>query len=154
MNPYLPMIIGPFVGLVLGSTGEQIRQSIKTCKERKKLRQRLFEAFRFNLERINQMIGQLQEKGGKVEIPTYPLDTDLISSVMFSGRDLFKSQKEFDDLNLIRFQLVHLNTKLTLIWFSTNSTTNSMAHIPEFRDHLTREKISIGDILGRYEKVA
>jgi len=49
MNPYLPMIIGPFVGLVLGSTGEQIRQSIKTCQERKKLRQRLFEAFRFNL---------------------------------------------------------------------------------------------------------
>lgn len=67
---------------------------------------------------------------------------------MFNGRNYFKDQGEFDEINWRRYQLDHLNNKLAII---TNGG-GSDQYIQGFLQSLSREKTAIEALLGELKK--
>jgi hypothetical protein len=110
--------LSAFLGVIIGLWYSE-RKSVKLiASEKQGLRRKLIKAFRFNIERLKQMHGQLTSQDRIV--PDYRLDTESVSHVLFHGRDLFDDDAWFDKFNWQRFQLAHINAKVDFLNDITN----------------------------------
>jgi len=155
-------IIGSLIGVVVAVWYS--KREIRTFRmaDKKELRRKLIKAFRFNLDRLKQMEGQLTEK--RPAIPDYRLDTESVAHILFHGRDLFDNESWFDRFNWQRFQLVHINAKVDFLNEITNlsgiasDSIFSQGGVGHGRyvslvGHLKVSQKEISEMISDYEKV-
>jgi hypothetical protein len=125
--------------------------------EKKELRRKLIKAFRFNIERLDQMEKQLVTPP-RPEIPDYRLDTESVAHILFNGRDLFDGESWFDRFNWQRFQLVHINAKVDFLNDIINlsgiawNAELSRARYSSLVGHLKVSKKEISNLIQEFEK--
>lgn len=154
--------LSAFLGVVMGVWCSMRRLSELRVAKKKDLRRKLIKAFRFNLDRLKQMEGQLTTQQSQ-EIPDYRLDTESVAHVLFHGRDLFEDASWFDRFNWQRFQLVHINAKVDFLNELTN--LSGISPLPIFAPggvgysryvslvaHLKISQKEISDMILDYEK--
>jgi hypothetical protein len=154
--------LSAFLGVVMGVWYSKRQFVGLKNAEKKELRRKLIKAFRFNLDRLKQMEGQLTSKQ-RQEIPDYRLDTESVAHVLFHGRDLFGDESWFDRFNWQRFQLVHINAKVDFL----NDLTNLSGIVSDsifaqggvghsryvsLVGHLRTSQKEISDMIADYEK--
>jgi hypothetical protein len=129
------------LGVVFGTINQNRLDRITKDAARQNLGERLREAVQFNVDRMNDIEAHLTGKAtGTVSSPDFLLDTALINHVLFSGRDLFASNKEYEDLNWHRYQIEHINNKLRLLSepsLFAYYRASILEHIPGERTALT-----------------
>lgn len=76
------------------------------------LQKDLLETFKKNISLIKQCIDQLENKK---EIPNYLLDINSINHILFNGKQLFTNESLYKGLNRQRYQMEHINNKLTYL---------------------------------------
>lgn len=108
--------LSAFIGTLMGVYWAKCQFHKQNIFDRQQLRSDLIKSFRFNVDRLNQMSGQLS----KVIIPDYRLDTESLTHILFHGRELFDNPKWFDRFNWERYQLVHVNAKIDFLNDITN----------------------------------
>lgn len=156
--------LSAFLGVVMGIWYSKRQFADLRITEKKELRHKLIKAFRFNLDRIKQMEGQLTSQQ-RQEIPDYRLDTESVAHILFHGRELFHDESWFDRFNWQRFQLVHINAKVDFLNDLTNLSGISSGSIfaqggvghsryVSLVGHLKTSKKEISDMIADYEKVA
>lgn len=102
---FLSALIGSGIALCISN----IRRTRKINKDKNLAKKALIERLTFNNDRALQMLDQFD--GGK-EIPNYLFDTTGIIIWLSLSSELF-SKKLISDLNWHRYQLDHLNSKLS-----------------------------------------
>jgi hypothetical protein len=146
---WLEILIGFAVGLVYS----EVKDQIIFFGAKKNFQKNLHDLFYFNLDRCDQMKKQLTEpKNGMIEIPNYPFDTDALKHVIFDGRDFFKDQNSFDDINWRRYQLDHLNLKLAAINSLSTASPERDQLLQGFLLHLIPERKAIEELLGAWNQ--
>jgi hypothetical protein len=118
-------VVGSLIGVVVGVWYSRYELSKLRESEKKELRVRLIEAFKSNINGVQQMIGQLTSQPPC--IPDYRLDTESIAHILFHGRDLFEDENWFRQFNHQRYQLGHINAKVDFL----NDITNLSGITPD-----------------------
>ena len=113
------------MGVMIGVWYSKREFALARITQKQQLKLDLIKAFKFNIDRLNQMSGQL----AKSNIPDYHLDTESVAHVLFNGRQLFDDPKWFDKFNWERFQLVHINAKIDFLNDLTNLSGISQGSI-------------------------
>jgi hypothetical protein len=147
-------VLGSLIGLGAGVLLTKRQWKRERVEQTKALRVHLIKAFRSVLSGIEQGLGFLQSK--PPTIPNYRLDTVTIGHILLNGRDLFPTDKMFDDFNWQRYQLEHINTKLDYLhlYFSTSGGRPTMVAVHEFDSlvaHLKTTQREISEMLSSYE---
>ena len=147
MEFLLTNLFGAVLGLIVGLTYNKFETRFTKSSRQRIAKAQLAKAFRFNLDRIVQMLDQTSGCPPK-EIPNHPFDTHPVMQAMFYGRDLLGTPEDLASYNWHRYQLDHLNVKLIYILNHPASRTET---VPDFRDHLAGEQTAITDILSKLE---
>ena len=151
MEFLLTNLFGAVLGLIVGLSYSNIATWVTRTSRQKTARSKLAKAYRFNLDRIIQMLGQLSS--APPEIPNYPFDTDPIKTVLFYGDDLLGTPVEIQSYNSHRYQLDHLNLKLTQLLAASNPE-RQIKTMQDFLSHLRGEQKAIEDILLKLEEAS
>ena len=117
-------LVGVVIGFVLAVGYDLIVSTIRDCRTKKRLRIYIDDRLQFNLDRMNQMVGQLKNNN----VPTYLLDASSINNVLSQGHSLFDKQKQ-KDIDWVRFQFEHINHKLTLLPHYSNLYADILKHV-------------------------
>ena len=155
-------IIGSLIGVVVAVWYSKREIRAFRIVDKKELRRKLIKAFRFNVDRLKQMEGQLTSP--QQIIPDHRLDTESVAHILFHGRDLFDDESWFDRFNWQRFQLVHINAKVDFLNDFTNLSGISLDFISSqggvgqqrydnLVGHLKISQKNISELILDYEKV-
>ena len=108
--------VGAFVGLILGVWYSVCSDDEKREKEVRYLKLRLIAALEFNIEKVKQMLVDigLNTSDNKMWIPSFTLAPDMISHILFHGTP-FLNESFFGRFNKQRYELTHINEKLSIL---------------------------------------
>lgn len=95
--------LSALMGVILGVLYNNRRLRLFRVSETQELRRKLIKAFRFNIDRLKQMSGQLASQ--PPTIPDFRLDTESVAHILFHGRDLFANEQWFDRFGWQWYQL-------------------------------------------------
>lgn len=144
--------VGALIGIILGSLLSQWQWNQKLKRDKKILKANISTVFNFNLDRIRQCIDYLENKN---LIPNFLLDVNSVNHVLFKGRELFSTIEIFDKFNWQRYQLEHLNTKLSYYYFISTANTDIDLVRREYTslvNHLKTIESEISEMLLTYDK--
>jgi|GEM_PF-3302142 len=106
-------LFSAIAGVIIGNWYVRTEAEITLTNEKRRLRKELVKAFRFNIDRLNQMKGQLT--GPSCEIPDYALETQSVAHILFHGRKLFNNEEWFEKFNWYRYQFLHIDMKVQFL---------------------------------------
>ena len=136
---YYYALVSALFGLAIGSwvTNRKWKQDIDVQSQ--KLKQDLFAAFQFNIDRINQCVQYLESS--PPNIPNFSLDESSVLQILHDGRKLFENPNDFQKFNWQRFQLSHLNKKLDFLISLAGHTSELAGHTSEVGDNVRTELV-------------
>ena len=141
-------LISSIVGLFVGLTYNKFETSYTKSSRQELAKSQLAKSYRFNLVLVDKMIKQLKNDPPEA-IPNYLFDTDPIKQVIFYSEDLLGTIEEVYSYNWHRYQLDHLNIKLTYILGTLAHHACQKEIVQDFRENLAREQKAIQDILSK-----
>jgi hypothetical protein len=109
-SPTFQSIFSAAVGVVAGIGWSNRQRRLSLVALKLQYRKRLRQCFKFNLDRIDHIIALL-DKNIK-EIANFPLDTGLITHLMFSGDGLIGTESEYNEWNWRRYKMEHINSAM------------------------------------------
>ena len=109
--------IGALIGFIITLYVSNIRRARKINKDKNLAKEALINRLTFNNDRILQMLGQF---GGGKETPNYLFDTTGIIIWLSLSSELF-SEQLISDINWHRYQLDHLNSKLSTYYLTIST---------------------------------
>jgi len=149
--------LSAFMGVLLGVWWAKRQWAEEREAQRGLLRTHLIQAFRFNLDRLEQSLKYLEQ--ATPVIPNFRLDTATVTYVLLTGRGLFEDESLFDRFSWQRYQLEHINAKLDYLHGSLtpggiNQTGLALSRYESLVQHMKVTRKDISKLLDDYERIA
>ena len=142
------------LGSILGAIASIGIALVFQYRQRQQQYEQIIDRFKFNIDRMNDIVTRLTTTTTAKEFPTFLLDTTILDMLFASGPDLFQSsyhtskhaQDLFIQLNWCRYQMHHINNKLTMIPFLRGGLVHQ-SDIDDLVNHARGESANIKKIL-------
>lgn len=109
LKDYWYATVSAVIGAMIGISWTKAQFRRQKLSEKQRCVQRLRESLQFNVERLNQAHGQLQEN----MFPNYPLDTAQLNHWLTEAHDLLPAEL-LKNLDWQRYQLDHISSKFVV----------------------------------------
>lgn len=107
-NSTFQSFLSAIIGFILGVLWAEWKDTRRENRLKASYRLQLKEALKFNLDRLDHQMKIIADSNG-TQLANFPLDTGILTQLMFSGRNIIGTDDEYRKWNWCRYKMEHIN---------------------------------------------
>jgi len=107
-NSTFQSFLSAIIGFTLGVFWAEWKERRRESRLKASYRLQLKEALKFNLDRLDHQMKIISDSNGAL-LANFPLDTGILTQLMFSGRGIIGTDEEYRKWNWCRYKMEHIN---------------------------------------------